>query len=318
MSGSGLSEFSEPSSYSEGENLRKGKGRKRPTARASESRTSGRERDNGCCVWDFTHPCDGTNVEWENMKKAMNEECKKWCFQLEKSINDYMHYQGRVSFKVKKRLSGAKKVFGDATHWSQTSKANKDNFYYVEKSETRFAGPWKSDDEPIELPRQLKVIEEKGFMPWQKTVYDSIMYTWDSRTVNVIIDFAGNKGKGTFVLYLHAKKIAARIPPFKDLKDMSRAVMRLSKRKCYFIDIPRALDSRKMTEMWAGIETIKDGLVYDDRYKYEETMMDSPHIWVFMNSMPNEHCLSRDRWRYWSINQNLQLVPYERPPAYPY
>ena len=116
---------------------------------------------NAICCWDFTLGEDeATQLE---IKEWCQEECKKWCFQLEQGATGYRHWQGRVSLKVKVRSVIGK--LNNKAHWSPTQKENIDNFDYVSKDYTRIDGPWKHDD--IYIPRQYRDIELRD---WQKVV----------------------------------------------------------------------------------------------------------------------------------------------------
>lgn len=55
---------------------------------------------NAVTRWDFTLKTEGTASE--ELKKFLSAIAKKWCFQLERGEeNGFLHYQGRVSLKVR-------------------------------------------------------------------------------------------------------------------------------------------------------------------------------------------------------------------------
>ena len=123
------------------------------------------------CVWDFTIPAEKTNLD--SLKDILKEHCKKFVFQLEEGESGYKHYQGRVSLKVKAR-KGPKLNLTE--HWSITSGENKDNDFYVMKSDTRIGGPW--SDKDLYIPRQSRNIILKK---WQQEIADDanccLLYT---------------------------------------------------------------------------------------------------------------------------------------------
>lgn len=92
---------------------------------------------------------------------------------------------------------------------------------------------------------------------------------------------------------------------------MMRMVMDTKKMRIYIIDLPRAMKKEHLFQFFSGIETLKDGYAYDDRYKFKEEYFDSPNIWVFMNIIPEESYLSTDRWKIWRIDTNKNLVGFE-------
>lgn len=263
-----------------------------------------------CCVWDFTLPVDDIKVD--ELKALLREHCKHWCFQEEEgSRTGFQHYQGRINLKLKSRRPSA--VFDREDlhfHFSVTSSVNRDNQFYVCKDETRVAGPWSDKDDVAVryIPRQVRQITE--LRPWQQSVIDSAA-VWDTRTINLIYDKGGNNGKSTLKTYIGVHDIGRSIPFINDYRDIMRMVMCTPKKPLYIIDIPRALKKDVLGQFMSGIETLKDGYAYDDRYKFQEEYFDCPNIWVFMNTIPDTTAWSADRWKIWEIRSETQtLEPY--------
>lgn len=262
----------------------------------------------GCvAVYDFTLRWDEETTV-DVVKARLNDVAKKWCFQLEQGEETgYLHYQGRMSLKVKSRLETiAKKFFCGACHLSQTCTQNMGNDFYVTKDETRVEGPWRDDDEVIYIPRQIRDITE--FYPWQWKVYN-ILKEWDRRSIHVVYDQKGNSGKSIFTTWMMVYKHAMKVPYVNDLKDIMRMVMDMPKYGAYIIDLPRALNKDKMYNFYSGMEDVKNGYAYDDRYHFKHDVFDCPQIVIFTNRLPPEEMLSRDRWVVWTI-QALDLVRY--------
>lgn len=259
--------------------------------------------DNPVCVYDFTASADSNNEK--SIKESLKEHCKKWCFQEEKGDSGFHHFQGRFSLKLKTRLNCACKLF-NGWHLSITSNENRDNNFYVTKSDSRINGPWSDSDVEIYVPRQLREISI--LHPWQSSlVMDS--NRWDTRTINILFDQHGNIGKSILKTYIGVSGIGRALPYSNDYKDIMRMVMDTEKRKLYIIDIPRALRKEQMFQFFSGIETLKDGYAYDDRYKFREEYFDCPNIWIFMNTIPSRDYLSKDRWKLWTVI-DLHLCPY--------
>lgn len=252
---------------------------------------------NQVCGWDFTLKAEG--VEVDELKEELKRLCKKWVFQLEKGASGYMHFQGRVSLKVKSRLPDKKWCFA----WSVTSKTNCSNDFYVTKEDTRVDGPWRDDD--VYVPRQIREIGE--LWPWQIDVVKKCQM-WEPRIVNVIVNPDGCEGKSILVGKIQCElKIGRRIPPLANYKELMGMVMCMPESGCYLIDIPRALDKSKQEEFYSAIENIKDGYCFDNRYTFKEKWFDSPSVWVFSNEKPNLRLLSKDRWRLWEIDEEREL-----------
>ena len=257
----------------------------------------------------------------ERLKCWLNANFKSWSFQLEEAEDGYRHYQGRGSLIVKKRLSEVVKIDrgkickgGDlqfAVHWSPTSKKNIDNNDYVTKERTRVGGPWKHDDIETYIPRQIREI--KDLYLWQEQIKQQVA-VWNTRDINVVYCEGGNIGKSTLIGYLRAYGLARCLPPVNDYKDFMRMVCDLPTARCYCIDMPRAMNKDRLHGFYTGVECIKDGYAYDDRYKFREKVFDCPNVWIFSNQLPDESMLSGDRWRIWEVDgETKSLKPYEPP-----
>lgn len=255
-------------------------------------------RENCCCVFDFTLKAEGYRrndiIVW------LDEHCKKWAFQLEcGEETGYKHYQGRVSLKVKTRLSTLINITkGTWTfRWSITHDYK--NEFYVMKEHTRIDGPWDDrNDKPIYVPRQIREIKE--LYPWQQSIID-ISLVWDTRSIHCIIDPEGNKGKSILCTYMAVNRLGRKIPYANNYKDIMRIVCDMPTTKAYIVDLPRGVDKRNLNGMFAAIEEIKSGYAWDDRYKFQEKFFDAPQIFVFTNIEPDRNSLSLDRWRFYNI-----------------
>ena len=71
--------------------------------------TTSKTNNNQMCVWDFTIPND--NIKKEVLIEKLNKHCKDWTFQGEKGKTGYLHWQGRLSLKVKLRLTEIVRMF---------------------------------------------------------------------------------------------------------------------------------------------------------------------------------------------------------------
>lgn len=253
---------------------------------------------NAICVYDFT----SFEEDKDKVITLLKQYCKSWCFQQEECPTTLKkHFQGRFSLKVKERISGAIKKFPGCS-LSITCDENKDNNFYVTKEDTRIDGPWKDTDEQTYIPRQIREIKE--LRPWQQAVINS-RDVFDTRTINIIVDKDGNNGKSVLKTWVGCKKLGRAIPFMNDYKDIMRMVMDTPKMPLYIIDIPRALRKDQLYQFFSGIETLKDGYAFDDRYSFKEAYFDCPQIWVFMNKMPEIESLSNDRWRIYEIQLGL-------------
>lgn len=272
------------------------------------------KQDSANAVWDFTIKRESTDVD--SLKEKCRRHCKKWTFQSEAGEETgYQHYQGRVSLKEKTRLTGIIKLFDPIVgHFTATSKANRDNAFYVTKENTRIDGPWSDTDVEVYVPRQYRGIID-NLRPWQQQIWDN-RNVFDDRGINIVYDPIGNQGKSTLAALFDLHGMGIDMPPCNDgeklVQSLCNILMKTSNRepKALFIDLPRSMDQSKLYGMYTAIEQIKKGKVYDFRYSYDSWWFDAPQIWVFCNEQPNTSYVSRDRWRFWRINAESELKSY--------
>lgn len=243
----------------------------------------------------------------EKICSTLEEWCKKWVFQEEKGEGGLEHYQGRVHLIKAARLdaliSKTKEAF-KGVHWSITSnnthQAN--SFNYVMKADTRVAGPWSNEtyEAPPVLTKQLEHFMTLKLYPWQKQVLE-IAKTYDERKITFILDTEGNAGKSVFCEYLEYNRLAYEMPPFKLMEDIMACAMCLSPQTCYIVDMPRAMKKDKLGEFYAGLECLKNGVMYDKRYNFKKRRINRPQVIVFGNVAPTKAFLSADRWNCYSM-----------------
>lgn len=269
--------------------------------------------DNAVCWWDFTLYED--LVDERVVIDELEKSCKGWVFQLEKGErNGRIHYQGRLNLKTKARKNSCLKLF-KWKDWriSPTYTESVETDFYVTKEETRLKGPWSDKDEkPIYIPRDIREIGH-SLLPWQERLIKMIQI-YELRKIYVVYDPTGNKGKTIFGRYCMCYGLGQIIPFVNNFKDMMRMVMDMKKDKCYIIDMPRAISKDKLNELYAGIEMIKSGYAYDDRYKFKQELFDPPCVVVFTNQEPDRSLLSEDRWDVYAIASD-NLVRYVPNPG---
>lgn len=278
--------------------------------------------DSAIHFFDFTLPQKYVGEEFEEFFDFITEHCEHYCFQLEEGgETGYLHYQGRIKTKKRVRLSTLINHWHNNNydgHLSRTSSNGKGCMSYVMKIDTRVEGPWSDDPERIYtdnggkyvtyIPRQIREIEK--LYPWQETVIKKSV-EWEPRQIDIIVDLKGCTGKTFLKGYMRVHGLARPVPYFNDIKDIMRCIMCVPTSSCYIFDLPRALTKEHLNQFYAGIEEIKNGHAYDDRYKFREKDFDSPRVWIFTNRIPELHLMSVDRWRFWRIKKrDHSLVEY--------
>lgn len=273
------------------------------------------KRPSPCHQWDFTLFSVGDEAA---IVKYLKEHCKKFVFQQEKAaLTNRLHYQGRISLREKKRQDTLITEWKDSplagAHISPTAGANRNSWSYVMKADTRVKGPWKdTDPEPQEEPEEIK---GKKLYPWQQSIVEDLKNPEeDTRSINVLIDPSGGKGKGFLRKYLGFHQLAQVIPAGHDTKTMMQWVFQFPS-TAYIIDIPRVVHDKKTqkrkqdTELWRSIEMIKDGIAVETRYKAQfRQQAKSPNVWVFMNEVPPLWALSADRWNLFMIHPDKKTI----------
>lgn len=268
-------------------------------------------KETSVCVFDFTLFDD---IPYEVIKVALAKICKKYTFQQEKGEETgTIHFQGRFSLKNKKRKCDVIRVCSKDLGWlkfhiSITSKENRTNDFYVTKDETRIAGPF-SDKEVIEdIPPD--VLEMKTLYPWQQQMCD-LLHEDSNRAIDIVYDPEGCKGKTALTRYMRHYHGAQLIPLLNDAKDIMRiaynSITKKGIKSIYMIDMPRAVAKDKLQQFFSGIELLKSGYAYDDRYEFNDITFKKPRVCVFTNTYPTMNFMSKDMWNIWKIEDN-QLI----------
>lgn len=250
-------------------------------------------RDSQCITWDLTIPRDQATIR--EVKELFREHCKAWVFQLEEGeTSEYVHYQCRIKLKEKLRQNQVVNIFKEyKAHVSRTSTNGSKDDFYVMKTRTRVKGPW-SDKDPV-IPIQYQGTPRK-WRPFQEMIIKVMITKPDPRKIYIILDRIGGTGKSYLCHWLACRGQARIIPPFNELKDIMGMACDTSSSNTYFIDVPRAMEKKKFREFYAGLEMLKAGYCYDPRYHFKEKYLNTPHIFVFTNEVPNLELLSIDRW----------------------
>lgn len=277
---------------------------------------------NQLAVYDWTLSAkEGAEDERDSadVRKAIKTLFKKWAFQKERGDSGYVHYQGRGSLFKKRRPQEVKKLFeevgyGDVHLSPSSNNSQQGELFYVIKADTRIEGPWTDkDQEEVYVPRQYRGLKD-NLRPWQQEVWDSAD-KFDPRSIHLIYDPDGNNGKSTIASLMDLYRRGIDLPPMNDAEKLIQSVAdifiarELREPKVVFVDLPRAMDKKRLGGLYTAIEQIKKGKVYDLRYHYKEWWFDSPQMWVFTNLEPDLSMLSRDRWVLHTI-EDQKLVPF--------
>lgn len=270
-----------------------------------------------CAVWDFRANED--NYTTEELLKWMKNNTKKFAFQLEKSDKGYVHWQGRFSLMKRRTKSPLLALMQNKPNYLEpTSEENhQEEFFYAMKEDTRVHGPYTDKEEQRKkmeyIPEQYRNIKLR---PWQEKIIQNNVF--NAREINYIYDPVGNRGKSTLSAIAELCHGGIDSPPINDYKELVATLCNICMAKelrnpsPIFFDMPRAVDKSRLYGLYSAIEQVKKGKLYDIRHHYKCWWIDSPHIWVFSNTIPDTSMLSADRWKIWQFDETGDnLIPYE-------
>lgn len=244
--------------------------------------------------YDLTIPHqEGRRAEFEDWLKQL---FKKYQYQGEIGTETgFKHWQVRGHLFDRTRPKAMQTKMKDWNgHSSPTSTHNLNNWAYVSKEKTRFEGPWQSWEEDEEIPEDLRM--EPEWFAWQADFHRINLTTADRRTINVIYDPEGDLGKSTVGLWSEAHGKVNLIPPCSDIKDASRWLMGTPWCRAVVLDLPRSMPKYNLGAMYAMVESIKTGRVWDDRYHIRKKILKAFHLWIFTNKLPDKNLLTYKRW----------------------
>ncbi len=274
-----------------------------------------RAKTSALALFDVTIPVDKYSVE--DLQNLLRKIAKRWVFQTEqgKGETNYIHYQVRLSLKVRKRFSTIKQEIADGRgmilgHITPTSNPTfySGDMFYVMKEDTRKAGPWKDTDEVKVLTKQLKWFMKQPLRKFQRDIVEEAT-KFDMRKINLIWDTTGCCGKSLLSEYMEYLGIAEEVPPFRLMDDIFQWVcsrgIKVGFKEAYIVDMPRGMKKDKLGDFYSGIEVVKNGVAYDKRYSGEKRRFNRPRIFVFTNMLPAFDLMSQDRWVVWKINKDF-------------
>lgn len=198
-------------------------------------------------------------------------------------------------------LEGWKALIGPYGH---VEIAQDKNFSGYEEKDGNFI---KWPESPIQKFKDLKL------KTWQIDVVETFEKQ-DDRRILVIVDKQGGNGKSYLSRFMEATDRADVCPVVSDeYNDYSSYCIEYPA-KGYVFDLPRATSIKRRSAMWMGIEQIKNGLLFEKRYKPRKVWIEPPKVLVFTNDDIPWDMLSKDRWETYEL-YNGQLFTLTPPQA---
>lgn len=203
----------------------------------------------------------------------------------------YKHYQIRIRLEKGLHINDLVKYLNDAGlkglyNASVTSNKGRNWDYILKDNEGVMCNfHYNKPEEPDEIPQ------------WWQQILD---LPNDERGVYCLVDARGGIGKSAFCRWIDTNGDGVSIPFVNNSEQLMQCVFgeleNGSNTNFIIVDMPRESETTQL--LWNAIESIKNGLIYERRYKYRKMWINRPKILVFTNEMPNEHALSKDRWRW--------------------
>lgn len=254
--------------------------------------------------WDATIKKE--SVDLSKLMETLDEECDRYVIGEEVGKDGYEHYQVRMVCKKPKELSTVHNMLARSNPtyagWISPTSREGRNFNYCEK-EGRFIRSWEK------ALRRFATIELDD---WQAQLQE-IWKHQNERQVDVLYDPQGAIGKTYFSKYMVATHQAEYVPPIGDAMDLMAFALE-KPAKAYIFDMPRCESVKQKKGMWSAVEQIKNGFLYDKRYKFRSMWIEPPRVLVMCNELPEMDTLSQDRWRIYHTEKwgdTRVLLPYE-------
>lgn len=226
-------------------------------------------------------------------KRAIKEFIKmhdvhKWIYAKETGQGGYEHWQ--IRFYTSASFDELKGAFPEAhieqsTEWSD-----------YERKEANFVS---SEDTTDVLRCRYGRLREN-----QRRILRQV-YNQSDRGITVVYDPKGNTGKSFLSRYLYERNIGFYVPP--TVRNTQGIIQYVASgyrgQRVIVVDIPRS--SKWTSELYEGLEAIKDGLVYDTRYSAKMRDIWGVKILCLTNTCPNLSSLSMDRWEILKSDGNV-------------
>ena len=253
-----------------------------------------------CIRWCFTLN-NYTDDQYDSMCEKCETYSAKWIIGKEIGENGTPHLQGYMHLLKMQRLSSMKTKFGKEIHFEVAKGDNQQNWIYCSKENNyTYGGNWKLGEMETNKPKEIKIIKE--LKPWQTECKKLLEIDCD-RTIYWIYEKEGNVGKSAFCKYM-MYHYDANIITKGNYSDIMNRIYNLKKYEMVLFDLCRA-NGNKVS--YNAIEDIKNGMIFNSKYKTGSKIIASPSIMIFSNEKPELDKLSKDRWEIYNIVNNVLI-----------
>lgn len=232
--------------------------------------------------------------------------CKvdKYICQKEVGKEGTEHLQAVVYFNNARSFGNVKSIF--PTAHIEVCKDLDAAKRYCCKEDSRVSGPWAKEWSIPKPKKPLKILVEQQLYEWQKDIEDEIKEDAEDRRINWIYETEGNAGKTALCKYLASKYNVAYISGGKagDIKYQVASMANLEDLVVLF-DFARVLEGKVS---YTAIEELKNGIFNSPKYESRSVIMNSPHVYIFANWLPEVENLSKDRWLIRRVGAKRNLI----------
>lgn len=251
-----------------------------------------------CFTYYFDH-------EWQvdQVHEVVSSVALHYCIGVETCPRtNRRHLQGFMYFKNQREFSSIHDLF-DGVIWVKECKGSvKENIRYCAKEGDYFICDCCTVPPPKE---ELKLIEREALHNWQKDVVALLGEERNDREIVWIYEPEGGVGKTALVKFIVHRSNA--LVCGGSINDAMFAIANWRDDNCdkgdfyqppILFNLPR---EKVMSLDYSALESLKDGVFCNTKYKSRPVLYNSPHLLVFANLPPDRLRLSADRWKVYQI-----------------
>lgn len=168
---------------------------------------------------------------------------------------------------------------------------------YVMKDLTKVAGPWADH----KIYRGADILPPSKFTPSQARLERYLLTSPDGRSIIWVFDPYGWAGKSAYAKsasYRHGWPVFS----YSKASDILYLVSKFQNQPVYMFNLSKTKPADlSATELYAALESIKDGMFTSTKYECLNVLMGLCHIVVFANHLPDKSFMTGDRIKtvYW-------------------
>lgn len=177
--------------------------------------------------------------------------------------------------------------------------------YTTKDDGTHIEGPW--NDDTYNATKERDFDEAKAYS-FQLSIIDMVKQkAKDDGIIHWICDPEGRTGKTTIIRHCF-RKYKCMFGVYADTRKMLSLVAANQDKKGFLFNLTRCKPQDVASnDLYATLESIKDGLFLKTEYCVEAVDMPCVHVIVFANELPKTSKLSKGRWAIYKINDNKEL-----------